>query len=122
MKKTKAFALIFLVLAIVSFAVSGRVIAQENGETIDVVENVDIEFLVLGVLAGLLYAFLGWCASGEDFEPTKFFRTFAIVTLIALGLDLSNVTFDVYSAMLEPMAITVFLEKLLNTATSKAKT
>ena len=122
MKKTKAFALIFLVFAIVTVAFSGKVYAQENEEAIDVFENVDVSFIVLGVLAGLLYAFLGWCASGEDFEPTKFFRTFAIVTLIALGLDLSNVTFDVYSAMLEPMAITVFLEKLLNTATSKAKT
>ncbi len=116
--RKKMFSAIFAISIVILCLFVSAVYAQEN-ETIDIFENIDIEFVVLGVLAGLLYALLGWCASGENFESTKFVRTFSIVTLVALGLDLGDVTFDIYSAMLEPMAITVFFEKTLNSATKR---
>jgi len=70
----------------------------------------------LGVCAALLYAFLGYSAQGMSFSWKKFLRTVAIGTFSALGLDLTGVTFDVYTALVGPTAITVWLQKLVDTA------
>jgi hypothetical protein len=70
----------------------------------------------LGVLAGLIYAFLGYSSQEESFSWKKFLRTIAIATLTALGLDFGNVTTSIYSAVVGPTAITVFLQKLIDTA------
>jgi len=70
----------------------------------------------LGVCAALVYAFLGYAAQDKPFNWKKFLRTVAITTLTALGLDLGNITTDMYSAFVGPTAITVFLQKLIDTA------
>lgn len=56
---------------------------------------------------------------GSKFNPTnrkKFLRTVAIGTFSALGLDLTGVTFDIYTALVGPTAITVWLQKIIDTA------
>ena len=70
----------------------------------------------LGVVAALVYAFLGYSASGKAFDWKKFLRTVAIGAFSALGLDLTGITFDVYTALVGPTAITVWLQKLIDTA------
>jgi len=70
----------------------------------------------LGVIAALIYAFLGFAAQDKVFDWKKFLRTVAIGTVAALGLDLTGVTFDVYTALVGPTAITVWLQKLVDTA------
>ena len=70
----------------------------------------------LGVVAALIYAFLGYAAQHESFDWKKFLRTVAIGTFSALGLDLTGMTFDLYSALVGPTAITVWLQKLVDTA------
>jgi len=72
----------------------------------------------LGVVAALIYAFLGFAAQEKPFSWKKFLRTFAIGTTTALGLDLTGITFDVYTALVGPTAITVWLQKLIDTAKS----
>ena len=74
----------------------------------------------LGVCAALVYAFLGFAAQDEAFNWKKFLRTVAIGTFSALGLDLTGMTFDVYTALVGPTAITVWLMKLVDTATVKS--
>jgi len=63
-----------------------------------------------------MYAVIGYPASKEDFDPKKFLRTVAIGTFSALGLDLTGMAFDLYSALVGPTAITVWLQKLIDTA------
>jgi len=70
----------------------------------------------LGVVAALIYAFLGYSAQDKPFDWKKFLRTVAIGTFSALGLDLAGLTFDVYTALVGPTAITVWLTKLVDTA------
>ena len=70
----------------------------------------------LGVCAALIYAFLGFAAQEKPFDWKRFLRTAAIGTFSALGLDLAGMTFDVYTALVGPTAITVFLQKLVDTA------
>ncbi|MBS7615601.1 hypothetical protein KEJ45_00145 [Candidatus Bathyarchaeota archaeon] len=70
----------------------------------------------LGVGAGIIYAFLGYSAQKEPFNWHRFLRTATIAAFSALGLDLAGVTFDVYTAIVGPTAITVWLQKLVDTA------
>jgi len=70
----------------------------------------------LGVIAALIYAFLGFAAQEKPFDWKKFLRTLAVGTVAALGLDLTGITFDVYTALVGPTAITVWLQKLVDTA------
>lgn len=119
MSKIKNLLTILVILAIASAII--EIAYCQNEETVDLFENLDVRFIIIGIGAGLVYSLLGWVASGEDFDPQKFLRTFAIATLVTLGLDVSNVTTDVWSAMLEPAMITVFLEKLLNSASQRVK-
>ncbi len=72
--------------------------------------------VALGVAAALIYAFLGYSAQDKPFNWRKFLRTVAIAAFSALGLDLTGVTVDVYTAMVGPTAITVWLQKLIDTA------
>jgi hypothetical protein len=76
----------------------------------------NVLYVGLGLVAGLVYAFIGYSASKEAFDAKKFLRTLGIATLTALGLDLGGVTADVYTAVVGPTAITVWLQKLLDTA------
>jgi len=70
----------------------------------------------LGVIAALIYAFLGYAAQHEPFNWKKFLRTVTIGTFSALGLDLTGMSFDVYSALVGPTAVTVWAQKLIDTA------
>ena len=70
----------------------------------------------LGVIAALIYAFLGFAAQEKPFDWKRFLRTLAIGTVTALGLDLTGITFNVYTALVGPTAITVWLQKLVDTA------
>lgn len=70
----------------------------------------------LGLFAAVIYAFLGYAAQDEPFNWKKFLRTFAIGAFSALGLDLAGLTFDVYTALVGPTAIIVWLQKLIDTA------
>jgi hypothetical protein len=70
----------------------------------------------LGVCAALIYAFLGFAAQEKPFDWKRFLRTVAIGTFSALGLDLAGMTFDVYTALVGPTAIMVWLTKLVDTA------
>ncbi|MEM3577568.1 MAG: hypothetical protein QXX51_03825 [Candidatus Bathyarchaeia archaeon] len=70
----------------------------------------------LGVCAALVYAFLGFAAQDKPFNMRKFLRTVAIGAFSALGLDLAGMTFDVYTALVGPTAITVWVQKLVDTA------
>lgn len=72
--------------------------------------------VVLGVGAAVVYAFLGFAAQDKPFNWRKFLRTLAIAAFSALGLDLAGMTFDVYTALVGPTAITVWLQKLVDTA------
>ena len=72
--------------------------------------------VLLGVLAGLIYAFLGYSAQDKPFNSKKFLRTLAIAILTALGLDLSGITADIYTALVGPTTITVWLQKLIDAA------
>ena len=76
----------------------------------------NIESILIGVAGGLLYAMLGYAASKEDWDSKKFLRTFVIVTISAMGLDISGMNGAVYAAVLGPTAITVWLQKLVDTA------
>jgi hypothetical protein len=69
----------------------------------------------LGVIAALIYAFLGFAAQENAFDWKRFLRTVAIGAFSALGLDLVGMTFDVYTALVGPTAITVWLQKLIDT-------
>jgi hypothetical protein len=73
----------------------------------------------LGVTAALIYAFLGYAAQEKPFNWKKFLRTVAIGAFSALGLDMAGMTFDVYSALVGPTAIMVWLTKLVDTAIQK---
>jgi hypothetical protein len=70
----------------------------------------------LGVCAALVYAFLGYAAQDKPFSWRKFLRTVAIGAFSTLGLDMAGMTFDVYTALVGPTAITVWLQKLIDTA------
>jgi len=70
----------------------------------------------LGVSAALIYAFLGYASQDKPFSLMKFLRTLAIGTFSALGLDMAGMTFDVYTALVGPTAVTVWLQKLIDTA------
>jgi hypothetical protein len=70
----------------------------------------------LGVCAALIYAFLGYSSQDKPFDWRKFLRTVAIAAFSALGLDMAGLTFDVYTALVGPTAITVWLQKLVDTA------
>mgnify|MGYP005831229141 CR=1 FL=1 len=70
----------------------------------------------LGVCAALVYAFLGYAAQDKSFNLRKFLRTLAIGAFASLGLDIAGMTFDVYTALVGPTAITVWLQKLVDTA------
>ncbi len=70
----------------------------------------------LGVSAALIYAFLGYAAQDKPFNWKKFLRTVAIGTFSALGLDMAGMTFDIYTALVGPTALTVWLQKLIDTA------
>jgi hypothetical protein len=72
----------------------------------------------LGVCAALVYAFLGFAAQDESFSWKKFLRTVAIGAFSALGLDMAGMTFDVYAAVVGPTALTVWIQKLVDTAKS----
>jgi len=69
----------------------------------------------LGVVAALIYAFLGYAAQHEPFNWKKFLRTIAIGTFSALGLDLTGMSFNVYTALVGPAAVTVWAQKLIDT-------
>jgi len=75
-------------------------------------------FVGLGIAAGLIYAFLGYASQDKPFNWKKFLRTAAIASFSALGLDLAGMTFDVYTALVGPTAVTVWLQKLIDTAKS----
>lgn len=70
----------------------------------------------LGVFAALVYAFLGYASQDNPFNWKRFLRTVTIGTFSALGLDLTGMTFDVYTALVGPTAITVWLQKLIDSA------
>jgi len=74
--------------------------------------------VALGVAAGVIYAFLGYSAQDKPFDWKKFLRTAAIASLSALGLDMAGLTFDVYTALVGPTAITVWLQKLIDSVKS----
>jgi hypothetical protein len=76
----------------------------------------DFLFVLLGVLSGLIYAFIGYAAQKDPFSWQKFLRTMIIAVLTTLGLDLTGITADVYTALVGPGAITVWLQKLIDTA------
>jgi hypothetical protein len=70
----------------------------------------------LGICAALVYAFLGFAAQDKPFNWKKFLRTVAIATLSALGLDMAGMSFDVYTALVGPTTVTVWLQKVVDTA------
>ena len=72
--------------------------------------------IALGITAGIIYAVLGYSAQDKPFDWKKFLRTVAIATFSALGLDMAGMTFDVYTALVGPTAITVWLQKLIDSA------
>jgi len=72
--------------------------------------------IALGVSAALIYAFLGYASQDKPFSWKRFLRTVAIGTFSALGLDMAGMTFDVYTALVGPTALTVWLQKLVDTA------
>lgn len=71
----------------------------------------------LGLAAALVYAFLGYASQEKGFDWKKFARTVGIATFSALGLDFSGMTFNVYAALVGPTAITVWIQKLIDTST-----
>ncbi|MEM2567327.1 MAG: hypothetical protein QXH20_02505 [Candidatus Bathyarchaeia archaeon] len=81
----------------------------------------DLVNVLIGVAAGVVYAFLGYSAQSESFNWRKFLRTVAFATLASLGLNVSGLTFDVYTSSLEPLAVTVLLQKLIDTAAAQKK-
>lgn len=76
----------------------------------------NVLFVLLGVLAGLIYAVIGYSASKQDFDPKKFLRTVGIATLTALGLELGGITADIYTSIIGPTALVVWIQKLIDTA------
>jgi len=72
----------------------------------------------LGVVAALICAFLGFAAQDEPFSWKKFLKPVAIGAFSALGLDTAGMSFNVYSALAGPTAITVWLTKLIDTTKS----
>lgn len=75
--------------------------------------------ILLGVIAAIVYALLGYAASDKPFDAKKFLRTLSIAVFAALGLDLGGMTFDVYTALVGPTAVLVWLQKLIDTAQKK---
>lgn len=75
--------------------------------------------VALGVIAALVYGFLGYAAQDKPFNWKKFLRTVAIGVFSALGLDMAGMTFDVYTALIGPTAIIVWIQKLVDTAVGK---
>jgi len=76
----------------------------------------DITHVSLGAAAALIYAFLGYSAQDKPFSWKRFLRTVAIGAASAFGLDMAGITADVYTALVGPTAITVWLQKLVDTA------
>lgn len=72
--------------------------------------------VLLGIGAGIIYAVLGYSAQDKPFDWKKFLRTIVIAAFSALGLDMAGMTFDVYTALVGPTAITVWLQKLIDSA------
>lgn len=61
----------------------------------------------LGAVTALIYAFLGYSARDKPFNWKRFLRAVAIGAFSALGLDMADITFDIYTALVGPTAITV---------------
>ena len=79
-------------------------------------------YVGLGFIAALIYAFLGYAAQDKPFDWRKFMRTLAVGAFSALGLDFAGMTFDVYTALVGPTAILVWLQKLVDTAKANSET
>ena len=76
----------------------------------------DFLFIVLGIVAGLIYAFIGYAGQKDPFSWRKFLRTMIIAVLATLGLDMTGTTVNIYTALVGPGAITIWLQKLIDTA------
>jgi len=80
------------------------------------VKTTDPTNIIIGVTAAIIYAFLGYTAQDQPFNPKKFLRTILIVAIAAFSLDITGLMVNVYAAALEPTAITMLLQKLIDSA------
>ncbi len=81
----------------------------------------DYVMILMGILGAAFYALLGYSAQDKPFDAKKFLTTFVIGTFLSLGLDLTGMNFNIYTALVGPTAITVWLQKLIETGGIKAK-
>ena len=72
--------------------------------------------IIIGVTAAIIYALLGYTAQDHPFNPKKFLRTILIAAIAAFSLDVTGLMVNVYAAALEPTAITMLLQKLIDSA------
>jgi hypothetical protein len=80
------------------------------------VKNTNPPNIIIGVTAALIYAILGYTAQDQPFNPKKFLRTVLIAAIAAFSLDVTGLMVNVYAAALEPTAITMILQKIIDSA------
>jgi hypothetical protein len=80
------------------------------------VKRTDPTNIAIGVIAAIIYAILGYTAQDKPFDPKKFLRTILIATIAAFSLDVTGLMVNVYAVALEPTAITMILQKLIDSA------
>ena len=72
-----------------------------------------LQNLGIGVLAGAVYAVIGYLTQSEPFNVKKFLTTVLTASASALGLSLTGFTISPYTAGIGPIAITVFIQKFI---------
>ncbi len=79
----------------------------------------NVENVFVGIGAGIAYALIGYASQDKPFDGKRFLRTVAIQTLATLGLTVTGVSGDVYTSVVGPTAVTVFVQKIWNSLSKK---
>jgi len=74
----------------------------------------DVIVLSLGVFGAVIYAILGYLASGDKWDSRKFLRTVILALLVAWGMDSAGYTTNVYTAVFPPTMITILIQKIID--------
>lgn len=80
-----------------------------------------LENIAVGIGAGIAYGLIGYASQDGPFSGKKFVRTIVIQTLATLGLTVTGISGDVYTSVVGPTAVTVFVQKIWDTIGRKVR-
>ncbi len=82
----------------------------------------NVENVFVGIGAGIAYALIGYASQDKPFDGKRFLRTVAIQALATLGLTVTGISGDVYTSVVGPTAVTVFVQKIWNSLSKNYRT